>query len=223
MKMKKSLMLLSVLVALPLFSTKASAQIASMEVIDHMGFGYNIVKTNDFETSTSGEFFVNIATLKLYPIESIGLEIGVDYKTLDFNSKEDAFYLNSDKIIHAMPFTAKHPGVDNSKKNFSRFRTNTFSAPVTLNFVAGDFRIGGGAEANYNLPGRVKDKFFIDGKKNKQIDKGAQFNKFNYNFLVYLSYDGSGVYFKYYPKNSRLMPDAGVDVSFMTIGYILNM
>ena len=221
--MKKSLMILSVLVALPLFGTKASAQIVSMEAADHIGFGYNAVTTNDFNLSTSGEFFVNIVDLKLYPVDFLGLEIGVDYKTIDFNSKEDAFYLNSDKVIHAMPFGEKHPGIDNSKKNFSRFRTNTFSVPVTLNLVAGDFRIGGGAEANYNLPGRVKDKFFIDGKKNKQIDKGAQFNKFNYDFLVYLSYGDSGIYFRYYPKNSRLMPETGVDVSFMTIGYVYTM
>lgn len=219
--MKKIVMILSVIATLSLFGTKASAQFVDMEVLSHMGFGYNIVKTTDFESSASEEFFINILNLKLNPADFLGIEIGVDYKTVDFRSKEDAFYLDNNKIIHAMPFKAKYDV--NYTRNFSRFRTNTFSAPVTLNLNAGPFTFGGGAEANYNLTGRIKDKYFVDGKKNKNIEKGAQFNKFNYNFLAYICYDGTGLYFRYYPKNSRLMPEGGVDVSFMTIGVIYRM
>ncbi|MBO4917932.1 MAG: hypothetical protein J5374_08660 [Bacteroidales bacterium] len=221
--MKKALMILSVLVALPLSQTLSSAQaVSSFEALSHIGFGYNAVKTSDFNPSASGEFFVNIASLKVYPVEAFGIEIGVDYKTVDFTSKEDAFYLDN-KIVKAMPFKEKFPNIDSSKKSFSRFRTNTFSAPVTLNIAAGSVKIGGGAEANYNLPGRVKDKYFVDGKKNKDIDKGAQFNKFNYNFLGYLIYDDTGIYVRYYPKSSRLMPEGGVDVSYFTIGVVYTM
>jgi len=216
-------MILTVLVALPLSQTIASAQSwSSMEALSHIGFGYNIVKTDDFTPNASGEFFVNIASLKVYPVEAFGIEIGVDYKTVDFTSKEDAFYLDN-KIVKAKPFKEKFPNIDSSKKSFSRFRTNTFSAPVTLNLYAGPVTIGGGAEANFNLPGRVKDKFFVDGKKNKNIEKGAQFNKFNYNFLGYISFEDTGIYVRYYPKNSRLMPEGGVDVSFLTIGVIYRM
>ncbi len=217
-------MILSVLVALPLSQTIASAQSwSSMEALSHIGFGYNIVKTDDFTPNASGEFFVNIASLKVYPVENLGIEIGVDYKTVDFTSREDAFFLDNNKLIQAMPFKDKYPNIDSSKKSFSRFRTNTFSAPVTLNIAAGSVKIGGGAEANYNLPGRVKDKYFVDGKKNKDIDKGAQFNKFNYNFLGYLIYDDTGIYVRYYPKSSRLMPEGGVDVSYFTIGVVYTM
>ena len=221
--MKKTLMIFSVLVALPLFSTKASAQYASMDVISSIGFGYNIVKTDDFTPSASGEFFVNLVSAKLYPVDFFGVEIGIDYRTVDFTSKDEAFYLDGSKVIHVQPFKDKHSGIDSSKRYFSRFRTNTFSAPVTLNFKAGKFSLGAGAEANYNLPGRVKDKFFIDGQKNKQIDKGAQFNKFNYDFLACLLYDDTGIYVRYYPKSSRLMPESGVDVSFLTMGFIFKM
>ena len=219
--MKKIFILLSVVPELFLFSTKASAQGASLEAFSHLGFGYNIVKTTDFEPSASEEFFVNILSLNLNAADFIGLEIGVDYKTVDFRSKEDAFYLDANKLIQAKPFKDKYP--QNYTKNFSRFRTNTFSAPVTLNFYAGPFKIAAGAEANYNLPGRVKDKFFVDGEKNKNIEKGAKFNSFNYNFLGYLSYDDTGIYVRYYPKNSRLMPEGGVDVSFFTVGVIYHM
>ena len=220
--MKKSLKILSVLAALPLFSMNSSAQDAvSLNPITHIGYGYNIVKTSDFNPSASDEFFVNILTLKLNPVDFLGLDIGVDYKTVDFRSRDDAFYLDANKIIHAMPFKEKYN--ENYTKNFSRFRTNTFSAPVTLNLYAGEFAVGLGAEANFNLTGRVKDKFFVDGKKQKYIEKGAQFNKFNYNFLAYISYADTGIYFRYYPKNSRLMPEGGVDVSYMTVGVVFGM
>lgn len=220
--MKKSLKILSVLAALPLFSINSSAQdVVSLDPVSHIGYGYNIVKTSDFNPSASDEFFVNILTLKLNPVDFLGLDIGVDYKTVDFRSRDDAFYLDANKIIHAMPFKEKYN--ENYTKNFSRFRTNTFSAPVTLNFYAGEFAVGLGAEANFNLTGRVKDKFFVDGKKQKYIEKGAQFNKFNYNFLAYISYADTGIYFRYYPKNSRLMPEGGVDVSYMTVGVVFGM
>ena len=220
--MKKSLKILSVLAALPLFSINSSAQdVVSLDPVSHIGYGYNIVKTSDFNPSASDEFFVNILTLKLNPVDFLGLDIGVDYKTVDFRSRDDAFYLDANKIIHAMPFKEKYN--ENYTKNFSRFRTNSFSAPVTLNLYAGEFAVGLGAEANFNLTGRVKDKFFVDGKKQKYIEKGAQFNKFNYNFLAYISYADTGIYFRYYPKNSRLMPEGGVDVSYMTVGVVFGM
>ena len=220
--MKKSLKILSVLAALPLFSINSSAQdVVSLDPISHIGYGYNIVKTSDFNPSASGEFFVNILTLKLNPVDFLGLDIGVDYKTVNFRSTDDAFYLDANKIIHAMPYKEKYK--ENYTRNFSRFWTNTFSTPVTLNFYAGDFAVGLGAEANFNLAGRVKDKFFVDSKKHKYIEKGAQFNKFNYNLLAYISYADTGIYFRYYPKNSRLIPEGGLDVSYMTVGVVFGM
>lgn len=220
--MKKSLKILSVLAALPLFCINSSAQdVVSLNPISHFGYGYNIVKTSDFHPSASDEFFVNILTLKLRPVDYLGLDIGVDYKTVDFRSRDEAFYLDANKVIHAMPYKEKYK--ENYTRNFSRFRTNTFSTPVTFNFYAGDFAVRLGAEANFNLTGRVKDKFFVDGKKHKYIEKGARFNKFNYNFLASISYANTGIYFRYYPKNSRLMPEGGVDVSYMTVGVVFGM
>jgi len=223
--MKKVFTILSVLVALTAFSTPASAQFGSdrevLEPVAHIGYGYNIVSTNDFTPSKAGEFFVNILTLNLFPVENFGVQLGVDYKTINFDSKENAFYLDSDKKIHAEAYSAKYPV--SYTKNFSRFRTNTFSVPVLLKFEADKFKFGAGAEANFNLGGRIKDKYFVDGQKVKNIDKGAKFNTFNYNFLATLSYDDTGIYFRYYPKSSPLMPEGSLDLSFMTVGIVFSM
>ena len=106
---------------------------SSLELLDHIGFGYNLVKSDSFTPSSSGEFFVNIIDLKLYPSENFGIEIGVDYKTRDFNSKKDAFYLDGDNYVQAMSFSDKYPNADESSKNFSRFGLR--SNPTVLSFM----------------------------------------------------------------------------------------
>lgn len=232
--MKKTLFIISVLVALPLFGFKALAQdesafeivssdsgVVSLDAASHIGFGYNLLKSDDFTTSESGEFFVNILNFKLYPTPAFGIEIGVDYKTMDFNSKEQAFYLDNDKKIQVKPFEEAYPG--NFTKTRSRFRSNTFSAPVMLKLVAGTTSIGLGVEGNMNLGGRVKSKYFDGDKKVKDIKKGAQFTKYNYNFLATLDFDGTGVYFRYYPKSSQILPEGSLNVGFMAVGVIFDM
>ena len=233
--MKKTLILIGALLVMPMLYTPASAQdeeegrliIArshndkfELEICTHMGWGYNIVKTDDFTPSASDEFFVNIAKFLLHPTESFGIELGIDYKTLGFESKEDAFYKTDYLFALTKPYSSKYPG--ELSKNFSRLRTNTFSAPLIFKFCAGDFHIGGGIEGNLNLTGRIKDKYFKDGKKVKNIEKGIQFNRYTYNFMAAASYADTGIYFKYYPKSSRLMPEGGLDVDFMTVGVILD-
>ena len=232
--MKKALILICALVAMPMFYANVSAQddedrliIASssngnvsLEFGTHMGWGYNIVKTNDFKPSGSGEFFINILKLNIYPVDFLGVELGIDYKTIDFMSREDAFYAESDKIAKVMPYSQKYPG--ELTKNFSRLRTNTFSAPLMIKIAADKFKIGAGIEGNLNLTGRIKDKYFKDGKKVKNIDKGIKFNRYSYNFVGGIAYDGTGLYVKYYPKSSKLMPEGGPDVSFTTIGVIFD-
>ncbi len=231
--MKKTLILICALVAMPMFYANVSAQDdgrliivgssdskASLEIGTHMGFGYNIVKTDSFKPSNSGEFFINILKLNLYPVDFFGIELGIDYKTIGFTSKEDAFYAEGDKIAKVMPYSQKYPG--EITKNFSRLRTNTFSAPLMIKIAADKFKIGAGVEGNLNLTGRIKDKYFKDGKKVKNIDKGIQFNRYSYNFVAGIAYDGTGLYVKYYPKSSCFMPEGSPDINLTTVGVILD-
>ena len=187
----------------------------------HIGFGYNLLKSSDFTCSGSGEFFVNILNLKIFPVSGFGIELGVDYKTMDFNTKEEAFFLDNDKQIQVGKISDVVSG--NPEKFRSRFRSNTFSAPVMLKFEAGTTSIGLGVEGNMNLTGRVKNKYFENDKKVKDIKKGAQFTKYNYNFLATLSFDGTGVYFRYYPKSVQLLPEGSVNIGFMSVGVIFDM
>lgn len=234
--MKKNVLLLSVLMALPIFHITASAQEdlhnplvvaktpgekGALELLAHIGYGYNATSTpQDLEISYSSEFFINIINIKAYPIPALGIEIGVDYKTNGFESKMQAFKVDNG-AVKVMPYGEKI--TQPYTKNFSRLRTNTFSAPAMLKLNAGPVSIGVGAEANLNLTGRIKDKYFVDGKKVKDIEKNVPFNKFNYDLVGTISYEDTGIYVRYYPKNSRLLTDGSIDLSFFTVGVIFGM
>lgn len=231
--MKRFVLIAGALMAL--FSSRAFAQnedsafeivssdsgVVSLDAASHIGFGYNLLKSNDFTSSFSGEFFVNILNLKVYPTSGFGIEVGIDYKTMGFDSKEDAFFLDNDKKIQVGKISDVISGTPDKFR--SRFRSNTFSVPVMLKFEAGTTSIGLGVEGDMNLGGRVKNKYFENDKKVKDIKKGAQFAKYNYNFLATLSFDGTGVYFRYYPKSSPLLPEGSVNVGFMALGVIFDM
>ena len=151
-----------------LFSSRAFAQndnafeiassesgVVSLDAASHIGFGYNLLKSNDFTASGSEEFFVNILNLNVYPTEWFGIEVGVDYKTMNFDSRENAFFLDSDKKIQAGKIADV---ISSSPEKFrSRFRSNTFSVPVMFKFKAGTTSIGLGVEGDMNLNGRIKN------------------------------------------------------------------
>lgn len=231
--MKKIVLIAGAMMAL--FSFRAFAQeednrlelaasksgIFELDAISHTGFGYNLLKSEAFECSESGEFFINILNMRIFPVNGIGIELGIDYKTMDFNSKEYAFYLDGDKKIQAGKTADLYPG--DLKKFRSRFRSNTFCAPIMLKFEAGTTSLGLGVEGNMNLAGRVKNKYFQNDKKVKDIKKGAQFTRYNYNFLATLSFDGTGVYFRYYPKSVQILPEGSIKANFMAVGVIFDM
>jgi hypothetical protein len=55
------------------------------------------------------------------------------------------------------------------------------------------------------------------------IERKAKVNPFSYGLVATASYGVFGVYFKYYPKSSRLLPEGSVDLSYSTIGIVLGM
>ena len=50
-------------------------------------------------------------------------------------------------------------------------------------FVLNRFRIGGGAEANFNLVGDTFYRYRVDGNKTREREKELALNKFSYNFV----------------------------------------
>ena len=200
--------------------TSSSGKV-SFDVIDHIGYGYHFVKSDDFKPAWSDEFFLNMFKIGLYPVENLGLELGLDLQFNTFASKESAF-VQREGIIHAADFSVLELGssFDRQRSDFSIFG---LGFPVLVKGIFNKFQIGAGAVASWNITGDTGYNL-RKGNRTINIDESkAKVNPFSYGILATMSYDHIGVYFKYYPKSSHILPDGSVNLNYMTLGIVLGL
>lgn len=193
----------------------------SFDMFSHIGYGYHFVSSSDFKSNWSGEFFFNILKVEVRPAEVLGLSLGLDARFNNFNSKNTAFALgNGDNLIKAFDFGGLVDGsFDKSRGGFNVFSLDT---PFLVKGIFGNFELGVGAFAAFNLAGNTYYSFMQANRRTEVSETKAKLNTFNYGLLATFSYDDIGVYFRYYPKSSRLLPDGSVDLSYMTLGIAID-
>jgi len=131
------------------------------------------------------------------------------------------FVQNSDHIVNkTLPFSIPGKTIE---KPLSRITTFSLSVPVLAKFVLNRFRIGGGAEANFNLVGDTFYRYRVDGEKTRERTKGLALNKFSYNFVGLVGMGNLTIFGKYYPKNSRMLPEGSVDFNYWTLGVAFDL
>lgn len=198
----------------PVYSTSDGK--LTFDVASHVGYGYHVTKSSAYTPGFSSEVFVNIVKLGVYPTEHLGLELGVDLEGNFFTSKTSAFEVDGQKKIQATAF----PKVEGSNIDKTRggFEFLTFNAPLLLKGIFGKVEIGVGAEASLNCCGGTYYRYRRENKRFRVDMTDADVNRFSYGIIASLSYDDGGIYFKYYPKGSQILPDGSVDVDFVTVG-----
>lgn len=227
MKMKKLVILaLAAFFAMPCFAQlepvyTSSDGKATFDVLGRLGMGYHITKSNDFKPGWCDEFFFNILQFGLYPTEHFGLELGVDLQVNDFNTKEKAF-VQRDGLIKVADFSTLETlgGVDRKRSDVT---VTSLGAPLLVKAKFEKVSLGVGAVASWNFAG--SNSYWIEkGNRSMTINESkAKVNSFSYGIVATASYGVFGVYFKYYPKSSRLLPEGSVDVSYSTIGIVLGL
>lgn len=231
--MKKILLTaLAAIFALPVFAqdddpeplyTSSDNKVA-FDMFSYLGFGYNIVSTNDFKPSGGPEFFLNLASLDLFPTEHLGVKLGVD---LDFNglgSKESAFIQDSNHLVKAVSFPdVRLDETGSLTKTRGGIDVFSLTAPLLIKGWFNKFEIGLGAEASYNIACSTYYTYRLDNRNVQVTETKAKVNPFTYGFMALLSYDDIGLYVKYRPKNVHLLPEGGVNASFVTVGLVLGM
>ena len=100
MEMKKLVLLaLTALVAIPVFAqdeesnrvyTSSSGK-AFIELVDHIGYGYHFIQSNDFTPAWSGEWFLNLVKFGIRPADVLGIDLGIDMAVSNFSSTQNAF------------------------------------------------------------------------------------------------------------------------------------
>ena len=227
LNMKKLVMMaLAALLAMPCFAQKEPVYTsvsgkAMFDVFNHVGFGYNATKSADFKPGFASDIFLNVLKVGVYPVECLGLELGVDLEFNDFTTKQSAFALVDNKI-HAIDFDALGLG-----HGFDRKRSDFFvfglGAPVLVKGIFGKFQLGAGAEAFWNITGSTSAFLRQDNREVTYTERKAKVNPFSYAVVGTLSYNDFGLYVKYYPKSSRLLPEGSVDLSYTTIGIAIGL
>ena len=189
----------------------------TFDLISHMGWGYHFTKSDAYKPAGSGEFFFNIVKFGLYPSKNLGFELGVDVEGNYFRSKENYFELDSQYRIQARDF-GNHPfgtGIENTRGSFSFV---TFNAPLLVKGIFDKFEIGLGAEASLNCLGGTSLSYSLANKQIQIDESEAEVNLFSYGLVATIGYDGTAIYFKYYPKGSKVLPDGSVNFNYMTLG-----
>ena len=229
--MKETMKKLIVLALAALFAAPCFAQIepvytssdgkATFDVLGHIGYGYHIVKSDDFKSSWSSEFFLNLMKFELFPSEHFGFGLGIDLQVNDFNSKEKAF-VQHDGLIRTADFSTLETltGVDRKRSDFTIV---SLGAPVLVRAKFEKVAIGVGAVASWNIGGG--NSYWVEkGNRSVTVDESkAKVNPFSYGIIATASYGAFGVYFKYYPKSSRILPEGSVDLSYSTVGIVLGL
>ena len=83
------------------------------------------------------------------------------------------------------------------------------------------FQIGVGAEASLNCLGETYMTYKTGSKRTQVEDTAADINLFSYGIIASLGFDYTSIFFKYYPKGSKVLPDGSVDLNYMTLGIAL--
>jgi len=187
------------------------------DVLEHWGYGYHNISTDLFTpASSTGELFFNILKFKLYPVSFIGLEVSADLKFDHFVSKDEGFKLDGSKI---QVFDLTQTFGNDIKKARGWMNVNSFSFPAILKVGGRQFKIGAGAEAVYNYRSTANYKYKTSEGKTKNKDKGVEVNRFYYDFIGMVTFDGVSLYAKYYPTGPAVFAEStGMDMSYWTIG-----
>lgn len=192
----------------------------TFNLISHIGYGYHIVQTDAFEPASSGETFLNIFQVGLYPTENLGFELGADIAYNFFRAKDCSFTVDGDRKIQV----ASLPTVEGSIEKFrSGINSASVNFPLVCKGIFGKFQVGAGAEGRLNFAGSASFSYKQGNRYVSVEETKAKLNLFNYDILAFISFDDTSIYFKYYPKGSRFLPDGSVDFSWMTLGIAFGM
>ena len=159
-----------------------------------------------------GQFFINLLNLDIRPAEVFGLGLGVDAKFDYFASKKDSFYLDGDKKIQAMPFAE---GYDKTR---SEINVTSLSFPLLAKVYFGDWHVSLGAEADLNLWGHTYNFTKEANVRTRVTERKAKLETFSYGLIAAIQHNDFGIFCKYYPKSSKILPDGSVDFSYWTLG-----
>ena len=223
----------------------------SINLLDHVFLGYNIVDSDDFTPHGGGELAINTLALNFAPLDYVNFQVGMDCKWQFFSTRDSRFYLDLQKIpqVTEWPLKEQNQGQnqkpegeqaegqektqnqepaftlpDETKigKQRSSLHTFSLSIPVMATAHINDyFWISAGAEANLNLTSWTNFTLETGDVTESSAVSDGQVRPFTFNFVGMVGFKDTAVFFKYYPTTSRIVPDDGVLFDYCSLGVTL--
>ena len=198
-------------------------KIVDFSLLGNLGYGHTHVSSPSFSSSfsRSWEFFLNIVNLSINPTKWLSLDVGGDLKYDSFwSSGYKYFTLDDDRYPQIASLS--ETDADAINNIISRLSVLSISLPVTLGLNFSGINLRGGAEFFWPIQGksaftqtRVQTN---DGWTTSRQWK-AKTEKFSMNYMAAISWEGLGLYFKYYPK--PLVPSSSnATFNYWTIGIV---
>ena len=199
-------------------TTSFAKDLFEAEALANIGYGIHHVEgAFENEFGPSRELFLNLVELRFNPCRFFSLNAAADLKWDHFTARTDkAFALDAAGDITIAPAG----GFD---KLESTLCITALTAPVTMGLHFGDFSLHAGAEfaANINKRTHLKVSFKTGNTTGSNRTDGGKVQKFVYDYMAAVSYDGLGLYFKYYPGN--ILPKGCPEWDYWTIGLVLGL
>ena len=208
----------------------------SLNLMDHVFFGYNIVNSEAFTPHGGGELSLNALVLNVNPIPSVSLQVGLDCKWQFFSTKDSRFFLDESKIPQVINYpialpesTAQAQAEEQASpalpeeamtvKYRGSLHTFSLAIPVLATAHVNDnFWISAGAEANLNMTSWTNFRAESGDVTETTSVSDGQVRPFTFNFVGMVGYQDTALFFKYYPKTSRIVPDGGVQFDYCAVG-----
>ena len=224
-----------------LHSTVFSAQdgLLSISLMDHVFVGYNIVDSDAFTPNGGGELSLNTLVLNISPLSNFSAQVGMDCKWQFFSTHDSRFFLDKTKIPQVTPYpiptgqgqvqevaqeqtTPALPEESMTSKYRGSLHTFSLAIPVLATLqVNENFWLSAGAEANLNLTSWTNFHEEQGDVTQTTSVAGGQVRPFTFNFMGMVGFTDAALFFKYYPKTSRIVPDGGVEFDYCTVGVTL--
>lgn len=229
--------ILTVLAALVAFVSVAQAQpdvlsvytspteVVKLNMFSHMGYGFHFVTSDDFKANTfgNGEFFLNVLKLDIRPTEYFQISLGADLAFNHFHASDYLFYQTGGDahLLRSQKFSEVLAG--GFSKQVGYFGNFFLGFPLLLKANFDGFSFGAGAEANLNLTGHSGYRYKQEFKRTEIKEERLGLNLFNYGIIAMISYSDVGLYFKYYPSGSRILPGESLQFKYWTLGICVGL
>lgn len=187
------------------------------KVLPYLGIGTHLISSDEFESTNMDSYEVNLGLCEFQfnPAKWVGFSLGVDYAWDRYRSRESAFVPDGRKKINVSGGT-----LDKGEYWRSSMYTQSIAFPVSVSFRVDKLTLRASAEYVRGFDSSVTHIYRKDNLSETIEWEDLKIYRSFWDFCASVSYDGFGLYYKYYPT-TVLYYQGAPRFDIQTIGVVL--